>query len=123
MNKVTFGLLTILLFSSALLAQNKSMYDPYFGWDGDNGEVYSVTYNSDGKLIASGGEDNMVKLWEAETGKLIKVFSGHKDKVKSVKFSPDGLIMASGGEDNTVILWNVNTGEKIHSLSGHTDFI
>ena len=57
-----------------------------------------------GKLLASGSEDGMVKLWDAAAGSVL-----HRllllDLVCSIAFSPDGKLLASGSEDRTVRLW------------------
>jgi WD40 repeat protein len=46
---------------------------------GHTGPVKSVAVSTDGKLLASGGEDNTVRVWGAQTGKELRVLSGHSD--------------------------------------------
>jgi len=65
--------------------------------------VSSVAFSPDGKYIVSG--DDTVKLWEVESGQLIRTFEGHEDKVMSVAFSPDGNYIVSGSLDSNIILW------------------
>jgi WD40 repeat protein len=81
--------------------------------------VYSVAYSPDGKIIASGSDDNTIKLWKVATGKPLKTLKGHTQGVRTVAFSPDGTLLASGSKDKTVILWDVSTGSRIRSLVGH----
>ena len=111
--------------------------------------VNTVAFSSDGNTIASGsgkllylggGEDSgtcvgqEIRLWNTNTGELIKTLIGHTSVVNSVVFSPDGNTIASGsghwmgyegkasaGEE--VRLWNANTGELIKTLTGHKDVV
>ena len=87
---------------------------------GHTWSVTSVTFSPDGKLLASGAGDDVVKLWDVATGECIRTLKGHTYNVNSVAFSPDGKLLASGSADNTVKLWDVKTGECIRTLKGHT---
>lgn len=80
--------------------------------------VNSVAFSPDGKIIASGSEDQTVKLWDAENGKLILTLIGHVKGAALVAFSPDGKMIASGSyEDKKVRLWDVQTGAMKQELS------
>ena len=82
--------------------------------------VPSVSFSPDGTIIASGGEDNTVRLWDANTGDHLRTLTGHTSGVNSVSFSPDGNTIASGSSDHTVRLWDANTGSHLRTLTGHT---
>src|SRR5262252_5917002 len=79
----------------------------------------SVAFSPDGRWLASGSNDNTVKLWEASSGKLVRSLEGHQDSVSSVAFSPDGRWLASGSNDKTVRLWDASSGRLVRSLEGH----
>lgn len=69
--------------------------------------VFTVTVNSSGTLIASGGEDDMGYLWEASSGKVVLECSGHKDSVTQVKFSNDDKYLATGDMCGLIQVWDV----------------
>lgn len=78
---------------------------------GHAGSVRSIAFSPNGRLLASGGDDRTVRLWNPETGQQIgRPLAGHTDTVRSVAFSPDGAIVASGGDDATIRLWDAATG-------------
>jgi len=61
-------------------------------------------------------EDASVKLWDPNSGKLLRTLKGHEDGINALAFSPDGKMLASGGQDDQVILWDTRTGKKLHVL-------
>jgi WD40 repeat protein len=69
--------------------------------------------------LASGSEDNSVRLWEVKSGKLLRALAGHTASVRSVAFAHDGDTLASGSEDNSVRLWEVKSGKCLMELRGH----
>ncbi len=88
---------------------------------GDTGDVISVAFSPDGRLLASGSLDKTTKLWRVVDGTKIRTLAGHIYPVHSVAFSPDGTLLASGSSDSTIKLWRVVDGTETHTLAGHTD--
>jgi len=78
--------------------------------------VTSVTFSSDGKLLVSGGGDKTVKLWDVQTGGVVKTFHGHTKDVFSVSISADCTMIASGSEDKTIHLWDIQMEECLHIM-------
>lgn len=82
--------------------------------------VWAVALSKDGKTLVSGSADKTIKIWNLDTGQLIRTLSGHSDSVRSIALSSDRQILASGSGDNTIKLWNAQTGEQIKTITGHT---
>ncbi|MFW6359623.1 MAG: caspase family protein [Chroococcales cyanobacterium] len=85
-------------------------------FDSSVGAIWSVDISPDGKMIASGGSQQPIILWNAETGSLIRTLTQHSGRVLSVAFSPTGELLASGGEDNVICIWDVQSGELLNKL-------
>jgi WD40 repeat protein len=64
-----------------------------------------------------------VKVWEAESGRLLRSLEGHTDWVRAVAVSPDGRTIVSGSRDRTVKVWEAESGRLLRSLEGHTDLV
>jgi WD40 repeat protein len=78
-------------------------------------------FSSDGRILASGGFDNRIILWDTASNQMIgKPFVGHNSYVLSLAFSPDGTQIVSGDLDGNVLLWNVKTAQLVGPpLLGH----
>ena len=85
--------------------------------------VTSVAFSDNASILASGGYDKMVRLWDVSTGKLIDTLAGHQYAVLKVEFSPSGDILVSGGSNGNIYYWDLKTGNPIRTIAVHTDRI
>jgi len=91
--------------------------------------VLSVAFSPDGRFIASGATDNLIRIWRVSDGTLVRTLAGHTDYVRAVEFSPDGVTLASGAggfnapDDHTIKIWRVSDGALLRTFSGHTDWV
>jgi WD40 repeat protein/uncharacterized caspase-like protein len=82
--------------------------------------INAVALTPDGKLLASGGNDKSIRLWDTQTGTMLRMLAGHLSDVQSLAFSPDGSKLLSGSFDGTAKLWDVATGKNLFTLRSHT---
>ena len=78
-----------------------------------------VSFSVDGRRIVTGSDDNTVRVWDTETGKQLRVLSGHKGPITAASFGMDGRRIVTGSDDNTVRVWDTETGKQLRVLSGH----
>ncbi|HBE67002.1 MAG TPA: hypothetical protein DDW52_02530 [Planctomycetaceae bacterium] len=85
--------------------------------------VRCADFHPDGKEFASAGlrSGNLstAKIWDAETGELIRELVGHVGAVASIEYSRDGERIVTGGEDGTIRIWDANSGQELKTLAGH----
>lgn len=80
--------------------------------------VTSVGISPDGRWVAAGSLDMVVRIWDAQTGVLVERLRGHKDSVYSVAFSPDGRGLVSGSLDKSLKYWDITPMIRAVSAPG-----
>lgn len=80
--------------------------------------VLTLDFSPDGRHLASGGADKVVRVTELASGKMVKVFEGHTHHVLGVAWRADGRLLASAGADNVVKVWDWTTGDRRKSVDG-----
>jgi WD40 repeat protein len=73
--------------------------------------VASLSFSSDGTLLVSGSGDETLKLWDVQTGGVVKTFHCRSGSVHSVSISPNCTTIASGSQFKGVHLWDIGTGK------------
>ena len=86
------------------------------------GIIRTVSFSPDKNLLAAGNANGDIHVWDASTGKFIKVLEGHSSVVRSIAFSSDGNLLASGSDDTTIRLWSIKTLECVSIYKEHNRF-
>ena len=107
---------------------------------GHTRSVNAVAFSPDNRWLASGGKDDVIKIWDLANGNVLRTLYGHTGNVNALAISPDGKLLASGSgdinderdlgaftqggvvggtDDNTVRIWSVLTGQQLQVLRGH----
>jgi serine/threonine protein kinase len=84
--------------------------------------VNAMAFSSDGQILACGGADGRVRLWDISSRKLLGTVTGQGKSIKAVAFSSDGSLLASADGD-TVLLWNTTTRARVAVLSRHVGVV
>lgn len=80
--------------------------------------IESVTFNADGSLVASGGCDGTVRIWNTRNGELLRTYDGHDaetGRISGLQFHPDGQMIVSAQCNGEIIVWDTKSGKKIMS--------
>jgi WD40 repeat protein len=86
--------------------------------------VHHTCFSPDGRSYLAGGDVGPLRLWDVETGKQLREFSGHEGWTSQATFTPDGKQVLSGGnQDKSLRLWDVATGRQVRAFTGHTDAV
>lgn len=83
--------------------------------------VCALPLDGERALLATAGDDGMVRLWDPADGSQSLVLEGHEDKIRAACTvrTPDRTLLATGGDDGTVRLWDPADGSQVHVLEGH----
>ena len=85
---------------------------------GHDGAIYTATFCGDSTRVATGGQDQSVKIWDVPTGQVHLNLTGHNDSIRAlVPVGENGLI--SAGSDGKIIQWDIrgSTGDKVSEVS------
>jgi WD40 repeat protein len=85
--------------------------------------VSCLRLSQDGKILISGSRDQTIKVWNLQTGELLRTLKGHSDAVCAIAFSPSGDIIASGSADKTIKIWHLDSSELLGTFTGHTNAV
>jgi WD40 repeat protein len=88
-----------------------------------NASVQSLDVSPDGKYLAIGGQDSIVRIWPLPDLQYTGSLSGHRRHVWCVRFSPDGRLLASSSglfdESPVIRMWKVPSGDWVRTLPGY----
>jgi WD40 repeat protein len=76
-----------------------------------------VAFSTDGKLLATAGEDQEIRLWNVARHTPAGVIGPETSQVHDLAFSPDASVLAAASQDPTVRLWTVRNQQPLASLT------
>ena len=94
-------------------------HEPIHTLKGHTSGVLSIAFSPNGKLFVTSSADRTAKLWNVQTGALVRTFSGHKGWVFASAFSPDGKRLVTAARDGIARVFDIATGDLLAQLKYH----
>lgn len=85
------------------------------------GSIYALKAKRN--IIASGGPESVVRLWDVNSGKGITKLVGHTDNIRDILISDDGDAVLTASSDQTIKVWSIIAGRCMHTLTMHNDSV
>ncbi|MFO0942971.1 MAG: DUF5711 family protein [Pirellulales bacterium] len=79
--------------------------------------INSVAFSLDGKLLATGTTEGVIRIWNTIDWSLVTTMTGHSQTILGLSFNPDSSTLASASADKTVRLWDVSSGQERITLN------
>ena len=79
--------------------------------------LFDAEFSPDELIVATAGYDRSVKIWNAETGELLRSLDVHNGAIFDLAFNPDSSVLASASGDETIKLWRVSDGLRLDTLN------
>jgi WD repeat-containing protein 48 len=89
--------------------------------DGDKGSIYALSVR--GSIMASGGPDSILRLWDPKSGKIITKFVGHTDNVRDILINEAADVVMTASSDQTIKIWSMAAGRCVSTLTMHNDSV
>jgi WD40 repeat protein/serine/threonine protein kinase len=105
--------------AEAVILRDAQTGNAKFRLAGHSASVNELSFSPNGTRLASAADDNMVRLWNTETGEEVAVLKGHTHSVTGVATSPDGNRLVSSSRDGTIKLWDAQAHKETATLTGH----
>lgn len=76
-----------------------------------------------GAYIATGSRDKTIKLWDVQSGQMLRTLAGHDNWVRALVFHPTGKFLLSASDDYTIRVWELATGRCVKTVQAHSHFV
>ncbi|KAI0556280.1 WD repeat-containing protein [Xylaria curta] len=87
----------------------------------EKGSVYTLGVGH--SILASGGPESIVRLWDPKTGKRVTKFVGHTDNIRAILVNEAGDTVMTASSDQTIKVWSVTAGRCMYTFTMHNDSI
>jgi WD40 repeat protein len=88
-------------------------------WPAHKDSIYALCLSPDGKRLATGGADKVIRLWDLATQKETGKLEAHTGYVLALAFNPDGTMLVSGSADKVLNFWDTTNWNQAITLNNH----
>jgi WD40 repeat protein len=104
------------------------LFDTKFAWDTHSnnscyGNISTLVFSPNGKMLATGSWDNTVYLWDTTTGEIIRPLHGHSRPILYLSFSSNNKLIAASSYDGTIRIWDSASGNIVKVIESNTNLI
>ncbi len=92
-------------------------------YQGQHQSVRTLAWSPDSRFLVSAGNGNVIDIWNAATGELVRSYRDHAGGIRGVAWAPNGKYIASASEDKTVHVWEASSGKTVLVYRGHSHFV
>ncbi len=85
--------------------------------------IVSAAFSNDGKFVATGDDDNKIRIWDTVLNQKKLEIAGHSDKITSLDFAAKGDTLVSGSKDKTIRIWNATNGANIKTQNAGSEVV
>lgn len=88
-------------------------------------DITAIVFDSTGEKLVIGSTDNLIRIWDMNTGKIIHQMSGHHAEISTIMYSHNGRYLISSSYDGSIIIWDAETYEMLSTayLIGNEEYI
>jgi WD40 repeat protein len=115
---INYGDIKDITFRDKRVDDSSIKVSQYANFDGHRGDVTSLEFSTDGKILFSGARDNEIKVWDVVSGTEMRAIKGHKGDVRKLALLNNETLLLSASSDSTLKLW-----ELVTRLTNHTNSI
>jgi eukaryotic-like serine/threonine-protein kinase len=99
-------------YGGGIVLWNTITFEEVRRWSAHRGAIRGISFSPDGRLMATSGEDQVIRLWHmgdlpAQPQRVAEL-TGHRHRVPALAFAPDGSSLLSGGHDGTLRVWSTS---------------